>query len=108
MFIFYFAYTNHEVLPICNENKEICVANLMIKSRVFPLRITNMESSTLHSEWFKDCHDDLASVYDIATSSSMLTHICVFFDTSKPLIFQLFLIRSIKAYLCSITINFDG
>ena len=29
MFIFYFVYTKD--LLICNENKEICVANLMIK-----------------------------------------------------------------------------
>ena len=26
MFIFYFVYTKHQVLVICNENKEICVA----------------------------------------------------------------------------------
>ena len=31
MFIFYFVYTKHKVLLISNENKEICVANLMIK-----------------------------------------------------------------------------
>ena len=31
MFIFYFVYTNHQVLLICNENKEIYVANLMIQ-----------------------------------------------------------------------------
>ena len=31
MFIFYFVYTKHQVSLICNENKEICVANLMIK-----------------------------------------------------------------------------
>ena len=30
MFIFYFVYTKHQVLLICNENKEISVANLMI------------------------------------------------------------------------------
>ena len=30
MFIVYFVYTNYQVLLICNENKEICVANLMI------------------------------------------------------------------------------
>ena len=37
MFIFYFVYTTHQVLLICNENKEICVANLMIEWRSFPL-----------------------------------------------------------------------
>ena len=31
MFIFYFVYTKHKVLLICNENKEIYVANLMIQ-----------------------------------------------------------------------------
>ena len=31
MFIFYFVYTKLDVLLICNENEEICVANLMIK-----------------------------------------------------------------------------
>ena len=31
MFIFYFAYTKYQVLLICNENKEITVANLMIQ-----------------------------------------------------------------------------
>ena len=31
MFVFYFVYTKHQVLLICNEDKEICVANLMIK-----------------------------------------------------------------------------
>ena len=31
MFIFYFVYTTHQVLLICNENKEISVANLMIQ-----------------------------------------------------------------------------
>ena len=30
MFIFYFVYTKHQVLLICNENKEISVANLII------------------------------------------------------------------------------
>ena len=30
MFIFYFVYTKHQVLLICNENKEISVANLGI------------------------------------------------------------------------------
>ena len=30
MFIFYLAYTKHQVLLICTENKEIYVANLMI------------------------------------------------------------------------------
>ena len=29
MIIFYFVYTKHHVLLICNENKEIFVANLM-------------------------------------------------------------------------------
>ena len=38
MFIFYFVYTKHQVLPICNENKEICVANLRIKQRFYPLK----------------------------------------------------------------------
>ena len=38
MFIFYFIYTKHQVLLIRNENKEICVANLMIKYRFFPLK----------------------------------------------------------------------
>ena len=33
MFIFYFVYPKHQVLLICNENKEISVANLMIQSR---------------------------------------------------------------------------
>ena len=33
MFIFYFVYTKHQVLLICNENKEIHVANLMIQMR---------------------------------------------------------------------------
>ena len=28
---FYFVYTKHQVLLICNENKEIFVANLMVK-----------------------------------------------------------------------------
>ena len=32
MFIFYFVYTKHQVLLICNENKDIYVANLMIQS----------------------------------------------------------------------------
>ena len=31
----------------------------------------------------------------------------LFFDTSKPLFFQTFLIRSIQAYLCQNIINFD-
>ena len=31
MFIFYFVYIKHQVLLICNENKEIYVANLMIQ-----------------------------------------------------------------------------
>ena len=31
MFIFYFVYPKHQVLLICNENKEIFVANLMIQ-----------------------------------------------------------------------------
>ena len=31
MFIFYFVYTKHQVLLICNENKEISVTNLMIQ-----------------------------------------------------------------------------
>ena len=31
MLIFYFVYTKHQVLLICNENKEIYVANLMIQ-----------------------------------------------------------------------------
>ena len=31
MFICYFVYTKHQVLLICNENKEIYVANLMIQ-----------------------------------------------------------------------------
>ena len=31
MFIFYFVYTKHQVLLICNKNKEISVANLMIQ-----------------------------------------------------------------------------
>ena len=30
MFIFYFVYTKNQVVLICNENKEIYVANLMI------------------------------------------------------------------------------
>ena len=30
MLIFYFVSAKHEVLPICNENKEMSVANLMI------------------------------------------------------------------------------
>ena len=38
MFIFCFVYTKHQVLLICNENNEICVANLMIKQRFFPLK----------------------------------------------------------------------
>ena len=29
--IFYFVYTKHQALLICNENKEIYVANLMIQ-----------------------------------------------------------------------------
>ena len=33
MFIFYFVYTKHQVLLICNEHKEIYVANLMIHYR---------------------------------------------------------------------------
>ena len=38
MFMFYFVYTKHQVLLICNENREISVANLMIQSRgLFPL-----------------------------------------------------------------------
>ena len=37
MFIFYFVYTKHQVLMICNENKEISVANLMIQRGLFPL-----------------------------------------------------------------------
>ena len=31
MFIFYFVYTKDQVLLICNEYKEIYVANLMIQ-----------------------------------------------------------------------------
>ena len=31
MFIFYFVYPKHQVLLICNENKEISFANLMIQ-----------------------------------------------------------------------------
>ena len=31
MFTFYFVYTKHQVLLICNENKDIYVANLMIQ-----------------------------------------------------------------------------
>ena len=31
MLIFYFVYTKHQVLLICNENKEIYVAKLMIQ-----------------------------------------------------------------------------
>ena len=31
MFILYFVYTKHQVLLICNENREIYVANLMIQ-----------------------------------------------------------------------------
>ena len=38
MFIFCFVYTKHEVLLICNENKEICVADLMIRQSFFPLK----------------------------------------------------------------------
>ena len=38
MFIFYIVYTKHQVLLICNENKEICVANLRIKQRFYPLK----------------------------------------------------------------------
>ena len=38
MLIFYFVYTKRQVLLICNENKEISVANLMIQFRgLFPL-----------------------------------------------------------------------
>ena len=33
MFICYFVYPKHQVLLICNENKEISVANLMIQQR---------------------------------------------------------------------------
>ena len=39
MFIFYFHFvcdTKHQVLRICNENKEICVANMMKNLRFFP------------------------------------------------------------------------
>ena len=36
MFIFHFVYTEHHVLLICNEKKEICVANLSF----FPLKNT--------------------------------------------------------------------
>ena len=31
IFIFYFVYTKYQVLLICNENKDISVANLMIQ-----------------------------------------------------------------------------
>ena len=31
MFIFYFVYTKHQALLICNENKDIYVANLMLQ-----------------------------------------------------------------------------
>ena len=39
MFIFYFVYTKHQVLLICNEKKEIYVANLMIQEVHFLLGI---------------------------------------------------------------------
>ena len=45
----YFVYTKH--LLICNENKEICVANSMIKQSFFPLK--NKYFLGLHSEWDK-------------------------------------------------------
>ena len=38
MFIFYFVYPKHQVLLICNENKEISVANLMIQQRFISSR----------------------------------------------------------------------
>ena len=35
MFIFNFVYTKHQVLLICNDNKAIYVANLMITIEVY-------------------------------------------------------------------------
>ena len=52
MCIFYFVYTKHQVLLICNENKEISVANLMIymyNRGLFPLG--NKYFGGLRSEW---------------------------------------------------------
>ena len=46
MFIFYLVYPKHQVLLICNLNKEISVANLMIRIEVnFLLGINILGSS---------------------------------------------------------------
>ena len=56
MFIFYIVYTKHQVLLICNKNKEICIANLMKKYRdLFLLKIKNLG---LRSEWVKTQRDN--------------------------------------------------
>ena len=51
MFIFYFVHTKHQVLLICNENKQIYVANLMIQQwfRLYILLGINIWG--LRSEW---------------------------------------------------------
>ena len=52
MFIFYFVYTKRQVLLICNENEEICVANLMIEwSFFFLFRII---LGGIRPEWIKE------------------------------------------------------
>ena len=59
MFIFYFVYTKHQGLLICNENKEICVANLMMKYIYiyifFPLKRTlysEKDMDSFNAEYF--------------------------------------------------------
>ena len=49
MFIFYFVYTKHQVLLICNENRQIYVANLMIQYFFLGINIWG-----LRSEWVND------------------------------------------------------
>ena len=44
MFVFYFVYTKHQVLLICNKNKEISVASDTIEV-YFLLGINILESS---------------------------------------------------------------
>ena len=39
---------------------------------------------------------------------SGFNHILLLFDTRKSCVFQIFLLRSIKAYLCLNIINFDS
>ena len=51
MFIFYFVYTKHQILLICNKNKEIYVANFDDTIEVYFLLGINIWG--LRSEWDK-------------------------------------------------------